>query len=150
MAANPTISLKGRPKRIEALAAEAITPGHLIQYNSSSKFIKHATAAGSQSRMFAAENEVFGDGIDVAYANNDNVLAWQCFPGDEINALVAAAASAIVVGDYVESAGDGTVRKVATSAGTSQASRNSTVGQALEALDNSGGGAAARLRIACA
>ncbi|MGD9726391.1 MAG: hypothetical protein AB7L09_21610 [Nitrospira sp.] len=146
MAAN-TINLKGRPQRREALAAEAITPGHLISYNNAGKFIKHAVAAGNAAPLFAAENEVFGDEISVAYANNDNVLAWMCRAGDEVYALVAAAAAAIVVGDYLESAGDGTLRKVATAAATSQAMRESIRFQALEAVDNSGGGTAVRLAV---
>ena len=134
-----TIVVKGYPSRKEDVAAETITPGHLIALTSANKLIKHAVAAAKAQTMFAIENEVFGQGIDVNYVVNDNVLYGVFRPGDEVNALVAAAAPAIVIGDYVESAGNGTVRKVATVA--------TAIGMARQAVDNSAGGAPARLLI---
>ena len=142
-----TIVVKGYPMRKEAVAAEAITPGHLMSLNSSNRLIKHAVAAGNSNATFAIENEVFGQGIDVAYANNDNVLYGIFAPGDEVNALVAASAAAIVIGDYLESAGNGTLRKVTTAAATADTSRSSIVAKALQAVDNSAGGSQARILV---
>jgi hypothetical protein len=52
--------------------------------------------------------------------------------------MVAAAAAAIAIGAYLEYAGDGTLKVWA--AGT-------RIAQALEAVDNSAGGAPARIRV---
>lgn len=109
--ASHTIRLKGNPIRDEALAGGAITPGHLLMRNSSDQFVVHNNAGGPAVPIFAAENEVFGGDIDDAYASSDNVLAWRPSRGDEIYALVPASAAAIVVGDRLESNGDGTLRK---------------------------------------
>ena len=142
-----TIVVKGYPMRKERVAAEAITPGHLIDINSADKVIKHAGAAKTASATFAIENEVFGKGINIAYAADDNVLYGVFNAGDEVYALVAASASAIVIGDELESAGNGTVRKIATDTVTSQDERTSVVGRALQAVDNSAGGSSVRLLI---
>lgn len=145
--ARNTIVLKGRGIRKEGVAGGAITPGHLISRDANDELVVHAVAAGTAAPTFAVENEVIGKGIDDAYAANDQVLYEHVQPGSEVYALVAAAAAAIVVGDYLESAGDGTLRKVAVSAATAQSSRNSVVARAIEAVDNSAGGAAARIMV---
>ena len=142
-----TIVVKGYPMRKEAVAAESITPGHLITLNSSNRLVKHAGAAKSAYPMFAIENEVFGAGISTAYVNNDNVLYGVFQPGDEVYALVAAAAGAIVIGDFLESDGAGGLRKVVTDTATDQSERNSLVAKAMEAVDNSAGGTAVRLLV---
>ena len=113
-----TIVLKGRPQRREAAAGGAITPGHLIKYDTSGDFVVHNVAAGKTPAIFAGENEVVGLDLTDAYASGDRVLAWHCGPGDEIYALVPANAPAIVIGDILESNGDGTVRKVLGLTGT--------------------------------
>jgi hypothetical protein len=114
---NPhTIILKGRPERREENAGGAITPGHLLKYASDGDFEVHSSAGGRAAPIFAGENELFGGDIDDAYASGDRVLGWHCAPGDEVYALVPAAAAAIVIGDYLESNGDGTLRKQASGA----------------------------------
>jgi hypothetical protein len=133
-----TILLRGRGERREAPAAGAITPGHLIAYNSSGSFVVHGTAAVSTPRIFAVENDLIGNGIDVPYASGDYVQAEQLHGGCDVYGLVAAGAAAIARGDKLESAGNGTMRKLAAGI---------AIGEALEAVDNSGGGAAARLKL---
>jgi hypothetical protein len=130
-----TIFLKGKPIRKEGIAGEAITPGHLLAINSSGNMIKHATAGGV-THLVAFENEIVGLDLNSAYASGDNVLYGASKDGQEVNLLVAAAAPAIVVGDLLQSAGNGTVAKV--SSGT-------PLLRALQAVDNSGGGAAVRI-----
>lgn len=109
MASN-TIVLKGNGINKEAIANAAITPGYLVERMSTGNIRKHATAGVEASPAFAIENEVIGLGIDDDYAANDNCLFTYLQSGSEVFALLAAAASAIVIGDKLESAGDGTVR----------------------------------------
>ena len=151
-----TIMLKGSPQRREGLASGAITPGHLLEYTSAAAdtFIVHATAAGNNNRIFAAENEI-GVGyagpeaptIDTAYASGAMILAFLFRPGEEVYALLAAAATAVVKGAYLESAGDGTLRTTTAAAATANTARNGIVAQAMESVDNSAGGTAARIRV---
>lgn len=108
-----TILVRGEPSSREAIAAGAILPGHLIAMNSAGKVVVHPTAGGvAPARYFAREEEFTDGGLDTAYASDDTVTYWACSPGDQVYALVAAAAPAIAIGDLLESAGDGTLRKV--------------------------------------
>lgn len=172
-----TIVIKGRGLRKEALAAGAITPGHLVKYNSAGKFVVQATASGVVAKRFAVEQELAGTDIDTAYASGDTVFAEVVQSGSEVYALVAASAAAIVVGDLLVSAGDGTLKKavdLTAAAGTAvttgiiadvgasptQTTINNgfatvaalgnyagAIAVALEAVDNSGGGTAARILV---
>lgn len=139
-----TVILKGRGQRKEAAAGEAITPGHLVTINTSGQLIKHATALVRTAPTFAVEYENLNPtsariagGIDDAYASGDYCQAETLPPGSWVYALLAAAAPAIVKGDPLESAGNGTLRKVTTGV---------PIARALEAVDNSGGGTQARIR----
>ena len=131
----------------EAPVAEAITPGHLVAINSSGQMIKHnvagpAAAAGANAQgivRVAVENDIFGKGIDDAWAVNDQGLYQVLDSGCEIMALLAAAAPAVAYNDLVESAGNGTVRKTTVVA--------NAIGRAVQAVDNSAGGTQARIRI---
>lgn len=186
MATPKTVLLKGRGIRKEGTANAAITPGHLVERMSTGNIRVHATAGAKASPIFAVENEILGKEITVAYAATDRCYFEFLTSGCEVYALVAAAAPAIVVGDLLESAGDGTLRKVAattdltdsttgTADGTladvggafSQATLNNNfadlaakvnailpgasqahvVARALEAVDNSGGGSAVRIKV---
>lgn len=155
--AERTIFLKKRPIRKEGIADGAIIPGHLVKLASDGKFDVHGTAKGYAVPAFAMENELNINGdtdndIDTPYAQNDRLLYGVCSSGAEVYALVAAAASAIVAGDFLESAGDGTLRKI-----TAQSQSGTTpfavteggkpIAMALEAVDNSGGGAVARIIV---
>jgi hypothetical protein len=133
------IVLKGHSGSIykEANAGGAITPGHLIKVNSSGNAVVQSDSARVQAAV-AIENHWTGGGIDTAYAANDQVCYQVLQPGAEWNALVAAAAPAITNGDWLESAGDGTVRKTATQANAMAIARAT--------VDNSGGGSAVRIR----
>ncbi|TXH42039.1 MAG: hypothetical protein E6Q97_36480 [Desulfurellales bacterium] len=173
-----TILLKGRGVRMERVAAGAITPGHLLRIDSNGKFAVQNAAAQRGLRAFAVENDINGKGIDDAYATGDFVQAEILGSGDEVNALLAAAATAVVIGDLLECAADGTLRKVVgltdSSGGTANttiqavggtysqselannfadiaaninAAKASAIAVALEAVDNSGGGGAARIKV---
>lgn len=152
MATPKTIVLKGGGLRKEGEAGAVITPGFLLA-RSANTVIPHGVAAGNAAKMFAVENDVIGDEIDVDYASGENVVYIIPEPGSEIYALVAAGAAAIVDGDFVESAGDGTVRKHVPQGvdeggvATYNVIPGPLVGQAVEDVDNSGGTGTARIRI---
>ena len=135
-----TIILKGSETAIseECPAGGAITPGHLINKNSSGAFVVQATASVAVVPRFAVENDLVGKGIDDAYASGDFVQSRICQPGTVVNALVAAAAVAITAGDLLEAHTDGTVKKASTGV---------AIAKAEETLDNSGGASPARLKI---
>lgn len=178
---NPsTILLKGDPMPLEYLADGAITPGHLVKLDSDGKVTVHATAGAYTPVYIAREHETDGGDIDEAYAAADTCFIYHCKPGDEVYVLLPASAAAVVIGDLLESAGDGTFRKVAAaltdnSGGTANTTLQAIGGsyteaevennfadvalaintykagstallQALEAIDNSGGGSAARIK----
>jgi len=142
-----TIILKGNGIQKEGKAGGTITPGHLVDRTSTDTVVVHAVAAKTASAMFAKENEVIGRDIDTVYTINENVIFEACHSGMEVYALVAAAAAAIVIGDDLESAGDGTLRKVVTDAATDDTQRHSLVARAIQAVDNSAGGVPARIKV---
>ncbi len=144
-----TITLKGNDLviRKEGIASVAITPGYLIERHSAVGVRPHNSAAVNAQKAFAVENDIVGDGIDVDYAIDDTTL-YGVFPaGAEVFALVPASADAIVINDFLESAGDGTLRIAATDAATDEGQRAAIVAVALEAVDNSGGGSEARIKV---
>jgi hypothetical protein len=145
--AKKTIKLLGEPIQNEDdKAAEAITPGMLINYDGSGNWVKHATAAANVVPTFALEREEMGKDIDTAYAINDTVKAGTFQSGCRVNALVATAAPAIIKGDQIESAGNGTVRKAVVNATPTNGQTRGTFARALEALTNVSG-VNQRLRI---
>lgn len=128
MASN-TIIARAKRHTKERLAGGAITPGHLIELNSSDQVVVHATAAAVfAQKAFALEDQAQGNGIDDAYASGDTVV-YQIFqPGDELYALLENAVVA-TVGAALQSAGDGTLQLRTT---------GEVVAYALEALTASG------------
>lgn len=116
-------------------AAEALTPGHLINYDSNGDWVKHATAGGDTARRFALEREELGQDMNDDYAIRDTVKAGLCPRGVRVNAIIASGQN-ITKGNFLESAGNGTLRVLA--AGTRLA-------QALESVNANTG--AARLRV---
>lgn len=151
LAAPHIIFLRGVGQKFtkEALAAtgSSILPGHLVERSSETEVQEHSTAAGNAAPLFADIAGEIGDDIDTAYAVGDQVKMIFAKPGDEIYALVAAGASAISVGDALESAGDGTLRVQSANAATDATERDSVVAYAIEAVDNSGGGSVARIKV---
>jgi hypothetical protein len=147
-----TILLAGQPfKAQERLAGETnILPGHLLKFGSggtANRLLKHSTAAGVATAMFALENKmpdrsVATVPIDTPYASGETVQWIIARPGDEIYAWVPASAAAIIAGQELVSNGDGTLRLQLTGTAT-----HSVVAMAAEAVDNSAGGTPARIRV---
>lgn len=133
----------------EALAAAATTikPGMLLEELAAGTVQEHSTAAANAQKLFALTDLTLAATVDDAYAVASTVRYGAFRSGQEVYTWVAASAIAIVIGDVLESAGDGTVRKATADAATDTAQRDATVGYAIEAVDNSGGGAIARIKI---
>lgn len=134
-----TIIIKGRDKAIrkEGKAIAAITPGELIEI-APTGVQRHSTAVGNAARTFAVENELFGKDIDTDYAIADQVLYGAMPPGSEVYALLEASSAAVIIGDFLTSAGDGSLRKQAAAAATPDTAREAVVAQAIEAVTPGG------------
>ena len=128
-------------------AASAVVPGMLVEETTAGTLQEHSTAAGNAQKLFALANLTNAGTIDTAYAVGATARYGAAHSGQEANALLAAAATAVTRGAPLESAGDGTLRVQGASAATSQLQRDSVVAYALEAVDNSGGGTTARIRV---
>lgn len=128
--------------RDEKIAAGTIKPGMLVERTSADKVQAHSRAAGPVNKLFALEDENQGNDIDDNYAANDVVKLWRPVPGEQVYAIVDDnTQDAIVIGDFLESAGDGRLRKCTdtTSAGNPEFG-SAIVGVALEAVAKSGAG----------
>lgn len=136
-----TIKLKKYQDIIEEYAAASvITPGNLIELTSSGTVQNHSTEGGNALPMFALEDELQGRGIEDDYAAADKVQCWVAQPGEIVYARLADGES-VAPGDFLESAGDGTLKKH-TDAGSVEIYTKCIVGVALESreLDSLSGG----------
>lgn len=138
----------------EGTAEAAITPGELVERDATDGQIQaHGTAGGNASPSFANIKAELGGDLDDAYAADEQIRWFTASPGVEVYALVAASAAAIAIGDYLESAGDGTLRKktaqAVNEAGTATYTiyTSALVARALEAVDNSAGTTEARIKV---
>ena len=133
-----TVWLKGEGLVKEGNTAGAITPGHLVIRGTAGTFTVNGAAAESITCMSLAQDFV-GKDIDAAYVSGERFAMMYPERGAEGYCLLAAAATAVVVGSLLQYGAGGTVAlRTAT---------NRIIGQALEAVDNSAGGAAVRLRV---
>lgn len=146
MATPKTILLKGDGLYREKTAGGAITPGHLIMPNSSDQVVVNTGNVTNVYPLFAVEDESQGKTISDAYASGDLVTFIRPNPGSEIYALVPAAAAAIVIGDLLVSNGDGTLKKD-TAPAVAANNVDRVIARALEAVNNSGGGTPARIKV---
>jgi hypothetical protein len=133
------IHLTGSGRIEEGTAGGSITPGHLIQLNSSGNLVVHATAGGPAEKAFALEDALQGKEIGDAYSSGNRVSYVLAAPGDVVYAFLAAGQNA-AVGSYLTSNGNGAL-KVASGTDTRLA-------VALEALDLTASGATtSRIRV---
>ena len=144
-----TITLKVRSQdfRKEYQAGSTITPGMLVAIDSSNLADAHATAAGNHRRAFAVEDDLQGNDIGDDYTIDNMVQVNHFAPGEEVYAWVQGESSAVVIGDALESAGDGTLRlhvapDLEVSGAAPDLALNQIVGFALEAVDVSDSGSA--------
>jgi len=123
----------------ERNAAAVITPGHLIELTSANTVQVHATADVDAVPMFATEDELRGNGIADAFAAGEPVQCWLPGRGDEVNAILADGET-VVIGDWLSSNGDGTLKKWSGDGPGSDGANYSlaVVAQSLQTLDLSG------------
>ena len=119
----------------EKVANAGITPGHLVERMSTDKVKVHATAGGSVNPLFALEDNLQGNDIADAYVATNVVSLWRPVPGEQVYAIAdATSGTSIAIGDFVESAGDGSLRVyVPAPSGGVVENNNTIVGVALEA-----------------
>ena len=139
--ASDSVTLLGTPIVTEdKTAATAITPGWLVDI-STTTVVKHATAASTALPRFALERDELGSEMSVDYATGDYVKVGVFSSGMRVNALIGSGVTT-AVGSFMCSNGDGTLAVLGTSSNTTNAERQSVVGQALEVKS-----AAGRLRV---
>lgn len=121
-----------------------ITPGMLIEWGTTNTVKPHATAAGNNSRMVAIENPWSDHGsgatIDHAYAAGETVAWVAGVPGDVFYMLLEDGAN-VAKGAALEPNGAGYLQALSGTA------VEGIVGFAEEAVNNSSGGAPARIRV---
>lgn len=128
MSIKRTVVLRGLPRYNEyGKASEAIKPGYLVKGVSA---VAKQTQTGRVPCSVAVEREELGGSIDdtylvtgdgapaAAYASGDQVKVAAFEGGDEATLRIASGQN-IAEDDYLESAGDGTVRKAAAASITS-------------------------------
>lgn len=120
-----------------------ITPGMLIELASATEVKPHATAGGDASPKFALSVEMDGRGIDDDYAEDGEAIdSYFAKSGEWINALLADGED-VAAGVLLESDGAGALAEYTP---TTLLHRRAVV-RTLEALDNSLGGAVARIKV---
>jgi hypothetical protein len=113
--------------------AVAITPGHLLELTSAGLAQKHHTAGGAVlPAMFAVEDELQGGGIDNAFDVSSKLQCWIPTRGDQVYAFLKDGENAII-GEALVSAGDGTLKCLATDSASVLA--ESIIAVALENVD---------------
>lgn len=160
-----TILLHGRDSdRKDGEAAGTITPGDLIEYSGTQtsgaaderQVQRHATepstdTEGSAAPRVALEYSKAGRGIDDDYSSGDQVEYKTLAPGEEAFMWLAAGENASI-DDPLESNGNG---KLKVHDGSDDADTTTTqtyfdgavAFHAVEAVDNSGGGSAVRIKV---
>lgn len=113
-----TIVLKGKLGRRyeEARLSVAAYPGYLMEMATGAdagKYKPHATAGGKAIPVFLVEDDYQGKTIDDQYAIGDLGRFVIADVGDVINAVLTTSQT-IAVGDYLESAGNGQLRVLAS------------------------------------
>jgi hypothetical protein len=113
--------------------AVAITPGHLLELTSAGLVQKHHTAGGAVlPAMFAVEDELQGGGIDNDFSVSAKLQCWIPTRGDQVYAFLKDGENAII-GEALVSAGDGTLKCLATD--SAAVLTESIIAVALENVD---------------
>jgi len=140
---------KGQSIHEEKLSAagSAIKPGYLIEELAAGTVQEHSTQAGNSQRLVALANTSVGGLITDTYAVGERVRFGAFQSGQKAYLKVAVGTAAILQGASLQSVGDGTVETLAVAAATTQAQRESVIGTALEAIDNSAGSAELFIKV---
>ena len=138
MGAEKAVIVKGGDDAIreEKKAGGVITPGQLLEVNSSDSVIRHNSAGQNQYALFALQDFSQGKDIDDNYASGEQVQCIWARPGMIINCLLANGQT-VVIGGFVESDGNGDMQAHTPDASNVTIYSNQIVGIAREALDMS-------------
>lgn len=144
--ANPnSIILKGNPQYEEYTVTDAVVvPGMLLKLTATGVRPHNSADGAIDIPMFAVEMPWYPSDtydIDTSHAIGDKVRVAICPPGTEVYAFIEAGHAVTAVGNRLASAGDGSLQAVGTPA------EGNVVAQAIEIVDNSGGGTRARLKV---
>jgi len=93
----------------EGVAAETITPGHLVELNSSGNIQKHSTDGGEAAPKVALEAGEIGEEIDDDYETDEQIKFAFGIPGEEFNMILDSDSDDVSIGSKLESTGDGTL-----------------------------------------
>lgn len=136
MAKNTIIIKSYNNNRDQKVAtAVAITPGMLLERTSDDLVQKHSTAGGViSSKLFAMEDAFQGKKITDDYAISVPIFIIIPTSGDRVYAIFdTTTGQTLAIGDKLESAGDGTVRKyTAQASGGAVEATGAIIGTALE------------------
>ena len=136
--------------RREAIADEALTPGHLVRFDADEELELHATADGVCVGVLVVLENPTPDthtypttaAIDIPYAADDTAYYAEGTRGDIFNMLLATSQTAVKGISNLVSNGDGTLKVATVGAGTLA---NAVVGVAD--ADVTTGTATARVRV---
>lgn len=120
----------------------AITPGMVVE-RTANGIAPHGTDAGTVNPFVALGARKYGQTIDEDWAAGDFVLYAGFDKGQQFYGLLGAGEN-VAVGDDLLSAGDGTLR---ARVGDGTEAGADAVGEVVEAVDNSGGTEAARVKV---
>lgn len=101
-----TIHLGGPAVQIEKDAAEAVTPGHLVEIDTSGDYQKHASSTGIAQPAFAVEDAQNNVGYDTDYTLAARMQIRIGAPGSTFWAWLVSGQD-VNVGEKLASAGDG-------------------------------------------
>jgi len=102
------IHSKGNYRYEEHVANAALSPGHLLEINSSNKVLKRNSGSTVGEALFAMEDALQGKTVDDAYSANEVVPCILPAKGSVVNAMLYAGVN-YTVGTILESKGDGTL-----------------------------------------
>lgn len=122
---------------LSGAASEAVQPGDLLERGGSDDFQLHATAGGGVPVVLVAlARPELGEDRDDTIPSGDEVKVIAARPGDHVLMRLASGQN-VAAGAELESAGDGTLQASGTAAATGD--EDFVVGEALEAVDATGG-----------
>ena len=129
------VSNPPNPVIYEKIAVAAFYPGHLVELDSNDEFGTHTIAGGNVAPiLFALEDDLQGNAIDVDYSAEDRARAWQPLPGDQVYAVLADGQN-VSKNDLLESNGDGTLTAYVADSGAATVYPNQIVAKADEAMN---------------
>lgn len=141
---------RGGVKFKEALGGVAITPGELLAFNASNALIPHGTANGAGLQMVAVESPTAvpssSTAIDTDYASGDTVKYYVPQRGDVLYMWLADGEN-VDQGDPLSSDGNGDLQEPTVDAALFEGAIKF---YAAQDLDNSSGGARARIKVEAA